>query len=78
MSSFCLALLAVAIGRDRSVRESDEGPPAAPAVVTGVLFVVALVVSLLVPSTGYYPLLLLVATDGVISLWRKLIARFRS
>ena len=78
MSSFCLALLAVAIGRDRSVRESDETPPATPAVVTGVLFVVALVLSLLVPSTGYYPLLLLVATDGVISLWRKLIARLRS
>ena len=75
VSSFCLALLAVAIGRDRSVRESDETPPATPAVVTGVLFVVALVVSLLVPSTGYYPLLLLLATDGVISLWRKLIAR---
>lgn len=74
-SSLCLALLAVAIKRDRSVREPGDPPSAAPATVTGVLLAMALVISLLVPSTGYYPLLLLLASDVITSAWRKVSAK---
>jgi uncharacterized membrane protein len=73
-SSLCLTLLAVAIKRDSSVRESDVTPSAVPAAATVVLLAAALLITLVFPSTSYYPLLLLLASDGVTTLWRKIVA----
>lgn len=63
VASTCLALLAVTLGRNSSLRESVNGPAVAPAAVTAVLFAAALVISLAVPGSGYYPLALLAGTD---------------
>lgn len=75
VSSMCLAVLAAAIRRDSSVREPGETPSVRPAAITAVLLLLALAVTLAVPATGYYPLLLLLASDGVERLWRKLVER---
>ena len=74
-SSVCLAVLAVAVQRDSAVRVPGETPTARPALITAILLVLALVIALAVPSTGYYPLFLLVASDLVDYLWRRLITR---
>jgi uncharacterized membrane protein len=63
VASTCLALLALAIGKHSSLRETADGPAVAPAAVTAALFAAALVISLAVPGTGYYPLALLAVTD---------------
>jgi uncharacterized membrane protein len=62
LASCCLALLAVAIGRQSSLRAGAEGPAVAPAAVTAALFAAALVISLAFPRSGYYPLALLAVT----------------
>jgi len=66
VSSALLALLARAIGRDRGLRDTDDGPDAAQATATTVAFLLALVVSLAVPATGYWPLLLLLLADPLV------------
>ena len=71
LSSVLLALMSWAIGRNRSIRDSDETPDLAGAVGTAAAFVVALVVSLAIPATGYYPLLLLLVPGPLIDLWRR-------
>ena len=72
VSSLCLALLASAIRRDSTVLDSSAAGSVIPAAVTFALFAVAFVIAVSAPSTGYYPLLLLVAGDGVTALVRKL------
>jgi hypothetical protein len=59
VSSSLLALMGWAVGRDRSIRDTDDrtDPVAAVAAVIG--FVLALAISLTFPATGFYPLLLL-------------------
>jgi uncharacterized membrane protein len=65
LSSALLGLMAWAIGRNRSIRDTDDQPDPAPAVATVVGFCVALAISLTFPATGYYPLLVLLLTDPV-------------
>jgi uncharacterized membrane protein len=55
VSSALLALLARTIGRDRSLRDTDDGPDAAGATATAVAFLLALGISLAFPATGYCP-----------------------
>jgi uncharacterized membrane protein len=71
LSSAFLALLCVAIGRNREIRDSDEKPDPAPSAGVFVGFVLALIVSLVFPATSYFPLLVLFFTDRVIDLWRR-------
>jgi uncharacterized membrane protein len=71
VSSTLLALLAVAIGRTRALRDTDAKPDPAPAVGSALGFLVALAVSLAVPATGYYPLLVLLLPGPVLALWRR-------
>jgi len=71
MSSALLALLARAIGRDRSLRDTDRRPDHAQAVGAVVGFVLALAITLTFPATGYYPLLLLLLADPAVSAWRR-------
>ena len=70
-SSALLALLAWAVGRDRSLRDTDARPDPAPAAASVVAFGVALAISLLFPVTSYYPLLLLLLTDPLVHRWRR-------
>jgi TMEM175 potassium channel family protein len=74
-SSVFLAVLAVTVRRDPTVRDPDTLPEVRPAVVTAGLLLLALVVAVAVPATSYYPLLLLLAGDGVNGIWQKLAER---
>ena len=71
IASTLLALVAIAIGRDSSIRETEHGPAVAPAAVIAVLFAVALIISVTVPAAGYYPLVLLIASDLVVDVIRR-------
>ncbi|MEO9151921.1 MAG: TMEM175 family protein [Lapillicoccus sp.] len=71
LSSALLAALCWAIGRDRSIRDSDDRPDPAPAVASFLCYLVALAVTLLVPASTYYPLLLLLLARPGIRLWRR-------
>jgi uncharacterized membrane protein len=76
-SSWCLAFLAVAIGRDRAVRDSDDAPAVAPSAMIAILMLIALGISLIAPGIGYYSLFLLIASDRLASAWQWLLARRR-
>lgn len=71
LSSALLALLARAIGRDRSLRDTDRRPDQAQAAGAVVGFVLALAITLTFPATGYYPLLLLLFADPAVNAWRR-------
>ena len=58
-----LALIARAVGRDRNLRDTDKRPDALTAFGTTVTFLVALGISVAVPVTSYWPLLLLFLVD---------------
>jgi len=71
VSSSLLALMAWAVGRDRSIRDTDERPDPVAAVAAVIGFVLALAISLTFPATGYYPLLLLLLTDPITHVLRQ-------
>ena len=71
LSSALLALLAWAIGRDRSLRDTDVRPDQGQAAGAVVGFVLALAITLTFPATGYYPLLLLLLADPAVRAWRR-------
>jgi uncharacterized membrane protein len=74
LSAICLAGIAIIIGRDRRLRDTDKAPTPTTSLATAVAFLLALAISLAVPVTSYYPLLLLVVTDPAVAL----IARLRN
>jgi uncharacterized membrane protein len=71
LSSTLLALLAWAIARDRSLRDTDRRPDPAEAAGAVVAFVLALAITLIFPATSYYPLLLLLLADPAVSALRR-------
>jgi uncharacterized membrane protein len=76
LTSGTVAVLCWAVGRKRDIRDTDDKPNPALGIGSTIGFVVALAISLMVPSTSYYPLLLLLLPGPVIALWRR--ARRRS
>lgn len=72
LSSGLLAVLCWAIGRNRSIRDADDRPDPAPPIGALVCYVAALVLTLAVPATSYYPLLLLFLSRPGVRLWRRL------
>jgi uncharacterized membrane protein len=72
LSSGCLALIAHRVGSRRSLRDTDERPDPAPAWATTLGFLVALALSLAVPSLSYLPLLLLLLTDPAVRAARRI------
>ncbi|MEP7092062.1 MAG: TMEM175 family protein [Nocardioidaceae bacterium] len=72
VSSALMGLMARRIASTRSIRDSDDAPDPSAAWVTSTLFAVALAVSLVLPATGYYPLLLLLLNGGLPWAWRRL------
>jgi TMEM175 potassium channel family protein len=70
VASFVLGLVSLVVSRHPELRDSEQVPDAPVAFVTSATFIVALLVMLLVPATSYWPLLLLVVSDNVVSLGR--------
>lgn len=75
ISGLCLTGLAVAISRNRAIRDSDETPAVGPPAVSAALLAVALVLSLVIPGSSYYPLLLLLAGDSIAALLGRIRTR---
>jgi uncharacterized membrane protein len=71
ISSLTLALVAWVIRRDRSIRDTEEGPDPWPLAGITVSFVLALAISLAFPETSYWPLLILFLNDPVTRLVRR-------
>jgi uncharacterized membrane protein len=72
VSSVLLGLMSRRIRATRSIRDTDDAPdPVVSWVITG-LFAVALAVTLVVPATGYYPLLLLLLADLLVTRLRRI------
>ncbi len=74
LSSALLALIAYTIGRAPNMRDSDEKVDLRQSVGTTVVFLLALAISVVFPSTTYYPLLLLGLVDPAVRLtdrWRR-------
>jgi uncharacterized membrane protein len=75
VSSAMLALIAWAIGRERTLRDTEAGPDVLHAAATTAAFLLALVISVVFPATSYWPLLLLVLVDPVVNRLRTRRAR---
>jgi uncharacterized membrane protein len=69
-SSALLALIALVVRYDPDLSDTDERPDPLVAAVTSLAFVIALAVSISVPATSYWPLLLLLLTDPVVNRYR--------
>jgi uncharacterized membrane protein len=70
LGSAFLAGVAFLVARDHSLRDAPAIDPAYSAIVT-VIFVVALLLTLAVPSLSYYTLLLLYFGDPLAAWWRR-------
>ncbi|MGC4112342.1 MAG: TMEM175 family protein [Nocardioides sp.] len=77
MSSVLLAFVSLLVHRDRSLRDSDVSPDPWLAFGVTATFGLALAVMLLVPATGYLPLLLLILTDRFVDLTKGRLRRGR-
>jgi uncharacterized membrane protein len=71
LSALILWLVCVVIGRDPTIRDSDERPDQLHALSVVVTFAVALVLMLVFPGLSYWPLLLLAVPQRVIDTWRR-------
>jgi uncharacterized membrane protein len=72
VSSLLIGLMNRRIKATRSIRDSDDAPDPTVAWVTTGLFALALAVTLLVPATSYFPLLLLLLTDVLVGRYRRM------
>jgi uncharacterized membrane protein len=72
VGSVVMALMCQRIKSTRAIRDSEDAPDPTVAWVTCGLFALALVLSLVVPSIGYYSLLLLLLTDGLVRASRRM------
>lgn len=70
VSAVLLALVCVVIRRSPDIRDSPELPDQSHAFVVVAAFVGALVVMLVLPGLGYWPLLLLALPDRLLRAWR--------
>jgi TMEM175 potassium channel family protein len=75
LSSLCIALIAEVVGRDRSLRETDQAPDPLHAWLTTAGFAVALGLTLVVPDLSYWPLLVLLPAGPATRLWRRVLPR---
>ena len=70
ISMFCLAGMAWRIRRTPSIRDPGDANDVTGTVTAGVTLLLALGISLAIPATGYWPLLLLVIADPVVARFR--------
>jgi TMEM175 potassium channel family protein len=71
LGSWALALAALVITRHPELRDSPEEPHVAGAFGTAGTLVLALVIMLLIPAASYWPLLLLLLSDRLVSVVRR-------
>jgi uncharacterized membrane protein len=71
VSSALLTAMAYEVGRHRSLRDTEDKPDVRQAAGTTIAFVLALVISVAIPATSYWPLLLLFLVDPVVRLFRR-------
>jgi uncharacterized membrane protein len=76
-SSAILALIALVLSHDPGLSDTDERPDPLVAAATSLAFLIALAVSVAVPATSYWPLLLLLLTDPVVNRYRATKTRTR-
>lgn len=69
LSSLAIALLAWMLARHPQLRDLPDPPRIGPALTTAAVFLTALAISLVFPSTSYYPLLLLIVFDPTAGRW---------
>ena len=72
ISSLLLGIIAWVIRNDDGLRDTDRKPELAPAIGVTSGFLIALVVMLAFPDTGYWPLLLLLLVDPVVRVVRRI------
>jgi uncharacterized membrane protein len=70
LSALVLALMSLVIARNDHIRDTDERPDHVRAFATVATFVVILAAMLAFPGLSYWPLLLLLAPDRLVALWR--------
>jgi uncharacterized membrane protein len=75
LTSATVAVMCWAIGRNRAIRDTDDKPNPALAIGSTIGFLVALGISLTIPSTSYYPLLLLLLPSPILAGWRRIRGR---
>ncbi len=78
VGSFVLGVASLVIQRHPELRDSPDAPDVAVTFATAATFVVALAVMLAVPASSYWPLLLLVLSDNLVSWGRVARRRARS
>jgi uncharacterized membrane protein len=72
VSSIFLTCIAYEIGRHRDLRDTEHKPDLRTSIGTTLAFVMALVISMVFPTTSFWPLLLLGLVDPVVRLLRYL------
>ncbi len=72
LSSVLLAVMARRIDRTPAIRDSDDTADPVGSWVTAAVMAVALALSLAVPATSYWPLLLLLLSDQLVHGWHRL------
>lgn len=67
VSSFCVAGMALCIRRTPAIRGSGDGPDGIGATTAGATMLLALAISVAIPATSYFPLLLLLVADPIVA-----------
>lgn len=75
-SAACLAVVAWGLVRNPSLSEENAKPHFTAEIVTFLIMVVALLVSVLVPVTSYFPLFLLLLSTPIEKLWNRVAAKW--
>jgi uncharacterized membrane protein len=70
LSTVAIGLVSLVMRRNPQIIDGDEKPDAVPGVLTGLLLLLALVITLAIPATSYFPLLLLFLDTPVRQLMR--------
>lgn len=77
LSSFLLSAIALLLRRRPQLRDNETTPDVWRSCTASITFVVALLVMVLFPATGYWPLLLLVASDRASAVAKAAVDRWR-
>jgi TMEM175 potassium channel family protein len=77
LSSFLLSAMALLLTRQPQLRDNEHAPDVWRSCATSITFVVALLVMVLIPATGYWPLLLLVVSDRAGAMAKAAVGRRR-
>jgi uncharacterized membrane protein len=66
VSSTLLSFISYVVGRDRSLRDVEAKPDVRQSAGTAIGFLLALVITVTIPATSYWPLLILILVDPIV------------